>query len=287
MDAHHHRLRRALGHLCAAGQAENGASETPLRVAVTGTSVGIGLEFVRQYAAAGARVYALCRSPSAATELADLAASSGGRVTVHAFDQADDASAAALKTEFAGVPLDVVINNAAAGGSGATRGDYSEEGQMFGGIDFDAWSDTMNTNVFGVMRATEALVPSLLLSPHPKLVQLSSAAGSITNAMRDGEPSPDMVTTVSGHQAGRVGSPGYFVYRSSKAAMNMVNRLLDAELAPLGVSSLVLHPGTVQTRMNDSGILPSESVGGMVARIEEMRSDKIEFMMFDGTPISW
>ena len=87
---------------------------------------------------------------------------------------------------------------------------------MFGGIDFDAWSDTMNTNVFGVMRATEALVPSLLLSPHPKLVQLSSAAGSITNAMRDGEPSPDMVTTVSGHQAGRVGSPGYFVYRSSK-----------------------------------------------------------------------
>ena len=69
--------------------------------------------------------------------------------------------------------------------------------------------------------------------------------------------------------------------------MNMVNRLLDAELAPLDVSSLVLHPGTVQTRMNDSGILPSESVGGMVARIEEMRSDKIEFMMFDGTPISW
>ena len=217
MDAHHRRLRRALGHLCAAGQAETcGASESPLRVAVTGTSVGIGLEFVRQYAAAGARVYALCRSPSAATELADLAASSGGRVTVHAFDQADDASAAALKTEFAGVPLDVVINNAAAGGSGPTRGDYSEEGQMFGGIDFDAWSDTMNTNVFGVMRATEALVPSLLLSPHPKLVQLSSAAGSITNAMRDGEPSPDMVTTVSGHQAGRVGSPGYFVYRSSK-----------------------------------------------------------------------
>ena len=75
--------------------------------------------------------------------------------------------------------------------------------------------------------------------------------------MRADEPSPDMLTTVSGHQQGRVGSPGFFVYRSSKAAMNMVNRLLDAELAPLGVAMVVLHPGTVQTRMNKTGALPA------------------------------
>ena len=104
---------------------------------------------------------------------------------------------------------------------------------MFGSVDYDAWADTMNTNVFGVLRATEAIVPSLLLSNDPKLVMISSAAGSITNATRAGEASPDMADTISGHQEGRVGSPGFFVYRSSKAAMNMVNRLLDCELAPL------------------------------------------------------
>lgn len=88
------------------------ASPPPLRVAVTGTSVGIGLEFVRQYAASGARVFALCRSPSAATELAEVAAASNGRVTVHSFDQTDADSVAALSEELSGVPLDVMINNA-------------------------------------------------------------------------------------------------------------------------------------------------------------------------------
>jgi NAD(P)-dependent dehydrogenase (short-subunit alcohol dehydrogenase family) len=260
-----------------------------LRVAVSGTSVGIGLEFVRQYAAAGSRVYALCRSPAAATDLAAIAGQSRGMVTVHVFDQSSSESAAALKAELAGVPLDVVINNAAVGGSGPTRGDYAAEGQTFGDIDYAAWADTMDTNVFGVMRATEALLPSLLLSGRgPKLVQLSSAAGSISNAMRDGVASPDMVRTVSGHQQARTGSPGYFVYRSSKAAMNMVNRLLDCELSPLGVSTLVLHPGTVITRMNSSGITASESVGGMRARIAELEmGETVEFMMFDGTRIQW
>ena len=88
------------------------SSSPPLRVAVTGTSVGIGLEFVRQYADAGARVYALCRSPAAATDLAAVAAASNGRVTVHALDQTDAESVASLREELSGVPLDIMINNA-------------------------------------------------------------------------------------------------------------------------------------------------------------------------------
>jgi NAD(P)-dependent dehydrogenase (short-subunit alcohol dehydrogenase family) len=135
----------------------------------------------------------------------------------------------------------------------------------------------MNTNVFGVMRTTEALVssmvssvvtdgsahftclqirsqrlmriccadrnqvPSLLLSRSPRLVVISGIFGSITNQTRVGEPSPDV--------SGRSGSGGYFVYRSSKAALNMVSKLLDVELAPAGVRSVVLHPGGVQTRL--------------------------------------
>ena len=140
---------------------------------VTGTSVGIGLEFVRQYAAAGATVHALCRNPAQATELQAVADdSAAGLIRVHEYDQTNEASVRALQLRFAGVPVDILINNAAAGGSGPTRSDYAVEGQSYGEIDYAAWADTMNTNVFGVMRTTEALVPSLLLTTRPKLVQV-------------------------------------------------------------------------------------------------------------------
>ena len=68
-----------------------------------------------------------------------------------------------------------------------------------------------------------------------------------------------------------------------------VNRLLDCELAPLGVSSLVLHPGTVVTRVNGSGIPASESVEG-IAELEYQKLDgleTVEFLMFGGTQIQW
>ena len=64
------------------------------------------------------------------------------------------------------------------------------------------------------MRTVEALTPSLLLSPSPRLVHISGIFGSLTNQVRAGTPSPDV--------AERTGSAGYFIYRSSKAAANMV-----------------------------------------------------------------
>eukprot|EP01046_Picozoa_sp_COSAG06_P056498 COSAG06_NODE_10706_length_1631_cov_2.529373_1_plen_318_part_00 len=207
------------------------AAATPSHVAVTGASSGIGLEFVRQYAEAGARVYALCRNPAGAAELAEVAAAAPpGSVSLHAHDQDSAESCAAVATEFAGVPLDTLINNAGVGGSPGARSrtsDFGQEGQQFGSIDYAAWADTMNTNVLGVMRTVEALTPSLLLSGSPRLVYICGVFGSLTNQVRVGETSPDMEE--------RSGGGGYFIYRSSKAAMNMVAKMLDVELAPLGM----------------------------------------------------
>jgi NAD(P)-dependent dehydrogenase (short-subunit alcohol dehydrogenase family) len=222
------RISCALAHL---QQPADPARATPLHVAVTGASSGIGLEFVRQYAEAGARVYALCRNPAGAAELAEVAAAAPpGSVSLHAHDQDSAESCAAVATEFAGVPLDTLINNAGVGGSPGARSrtsDFGQEGQQFGSIDYPAWADTMNTNVLGVMRTIEALTPSLLLSDSPRLVHICGVFGSLTNQVRVGEASPDM--------AERSGSGGYFIYRSSKAAMNMVAKMLDVELAPLGM----------------------------------------------------
>lgn len=181
-------------------------------------------------------MHALCRDPGSAAELQAVAAATPSEsVALHTHDQQSGDSCTALAVEFAGVPLDILINNAGVGGSGPRGADFSLAGQEFGTIDYAAWANTMDTNVMGVMRTTETLIPSLLLSQSPKLVHISGIFGSITNQVRESHESPDV--------PGRIGSRGYFAYRSSKAAMNMVCRMLDVELSPLGVRSIVLHPG--------------------------------------------
>lgn len=81
-------------------------------VLVTGAARGLGLEFVRQYAADGWRVLACVREPGAAVELARLAAASAGRGSLHRLDVADAGSIAALAAELRGLPIDVLLNNA-------------------------------------------------------------------------------------------------------------------------------------------------------------------------------
>ena len=58
-------------------------------VLITGANRGIGLEFVRQYAAEGVRVFATCRSPRKAKDLNIIAGASKGNVSVHALDVTD------------------------------------------------------------------------------------------------------------------------------------------------------------------------------------------------------
>jgi len=73
-------------------------------VLVTGANRGLGLEFVRQYAENGARVFATARTPGKADALLDLAGASQGKVAVHALDVASDASVAHLAAEIIGSP---------------------------------------------------------------------------------------------------------------------------------------------------------------------------------------
>jgi NAD(P)-dependent dehydrogenase (short-subunit alcohol dehydrogenase family) len=228
-------------------------------IMITGASRGIGLEFVSQYNADGWRIFACCRTPGQAGELNDIAANSNGRVTVHQLDVDQDASVAALKAELGEQPFDVLLNNAGIMGQrSATRGN----------IDYDAWGAAMVTNVMGPMRMVEAFADNVAASTQKKLITISSRMGSIGETKADNS----------------------IVYRSSKAAVNMVMKVVANDLGSQGVITTSFHPGWVRTDMGGSSadISAEESAGGIRQVIAGLSAgDNGGFRNYDGQVIQW
>jgi NAD(P)-dependent dehydrogenase (short-subunit alcohol dehydrogenase family) len=225
---------------------------------VTGSSRGLGLEWCRQYAAAGWRVFATCRHPATADALRDLA-QSHPRLSVHRLDVADPESAYALRAELQDEAIDVLVNNA---------GVYLEKYAPTAALRYDEWLQTLAVNTLGPMRVTEALAELVARSRRRLVVVLSSHMGSIA----------DIVT------------PGETAYRSSKAALNAAMKGLSIALGERGVGVLLLHPGWVKTRMGgpDAPLTPADSVAAMRALVEAFRMDMNgRFFRYDGTEIPW
>ena len=99
--------------ICVASATVIAQQPPPGAVLVTGSNRGLGLEFVRQYAARGWKVIATARSPEAATELRAIAAKNRD-VTVERLDVEDVAAIRSLAAKYRGTPIDVLINNAGA-----------------------------------------------------------------------------------------------------------------------------------------------------------------------------
>jgi NAD(P)-dependent dehydrogenase (short-subunit alcohol dehydrogenase family) len=228
-------------------------------VMITGAGRGIGLEFVRQYDADGWRIFACCRTPALAGEVNELAQASDGRISMHTLDVDNAASVAALKAELGDTAFDVLINNA---------GVMGQRNAERGNIDYDAWTGCMNTNVMGPMRIAEAFADNVVAGGEKKLVTVSSKMGSI----------------------GLNQAPNSIVYRSSKAAVNMVMSCLANDLAGHGVICHSFHPGWVRTDMGGQAadISAQESAAGMRAVISGLTSsDTGGFSNYDGANLAW
>ncbi|HEY1332887.1 MAG TPA: SDR family oxidoreductase [Myxococcaceae bacterium] len=222
---------------------------------VTGANRGIGLEFVKQLTARGEEVDATARDPADAGELQALA-SPGVRLRIHRLDVAEDASVAAFAQNLAPGPVDVLINNA--GVSGVKGGEL---------IDPDDVLRVLNVNAVGTLRVVRALLPRLREGKDKKIVNLTSKLGSIADA-----------------------SGGRYAYRSSKAALNMVTKLLAEDLRAEGFRAVALHPGWVQTRMGGSAapVPPEQSVQGMLQIIDGLTSEQSGRVFdFQGRDIPW
>jgi NAD(P)-dependent dehydrogenase (short-subunit alcohol dehydrogenase family) len=219
---------------------------------ITGASRGLGLEFARQYAAAGWSVTAACRDPSKAPGLAGL-----GVETV-ALDVADADSIRRAAESLRGRSFDILLNNAGVYG----------EGQQFGRLSEPEWERVMLVNAIAPLKLTEAFLPHLLAGQKKLIVFLTSRMGSIADNS----------------------SGGAYIYRSSKAALNAAVKSLSIDLAPRGVTTLLLHPGWVQTDMGGPNALvsPEDSIAGMRRQIEAVEPGQpLTFLDYTGAPVPW
>lgn len=150
---------------------------------VTGANKGLGRETVRRLAGMGWRVFLTARDIDRGTAATQELAAAGLAVEFVPLDVTADESvqaAADIVMNRAGW-LDVLVNNAGIGGPMTPPADIRAA---------DLW-DVFETNVFGVVRVTNAFLPLLRAAGHPRIVMVSSGLGSIA-ATTD----PDLVGLV-------------------------------------------------------------------------------------------
>jgi NAD(P)-dependent dehydrogenase (short-subunit alcohol dehydrogenase family) len=225
---------------------------------VTGASRGIGLELVRQYAADGWSVVATCRDPDGAAELREVASNaSGNAVTVHRLDVASEEHLEELGAALGETPIDVLVSNAAVFGGTRSR---------FPDVDWDAWTAAFAVNTVGAIRVPLRLWRNVAASRERKIVFVSSRAG----LPREAAPNRS------------------YLYGSSKAALNSAARLLALDLAPQGVTAVLVNPGHVQTGIGGARarMTPTESVTRVRAVIRGLTpADAGKFLHYDGTEL--
>jgi NAD(P)-dependent dehydrogenase (short-subunit alcohol dehydrogenase family) len=135
-------------------------------ILITGANKGLGHEATRRLIAEGHDVWVGARDAAAGTQAAE---SLGARFV--ALDVTDDASVAAAVATVrdAGTGLDVLVNNAGVVGSMTAPRDTTA----------DDIAKTYNTNVFGIVRVTQAFLPLLDESENPVIVNVASGLGSL------------------------------------------------------------------------------------------------------------
>jgi len=234
-------------------------------ILVTGSNRGIGLALVQEFAGKGWNVIATCRTPKKATELKALAAANP-KVIIEQLDVTDLGQIGKIAARYRGVPIDVLFNNAAWLGTPI-------ENQQLGRLDRQLFHDVMDTNVYGPLKLSEALVPNVEASRQKKIIGMTSGLGSLA-------------------LMGRMSR--FYYYQMSKAAMNMGMRALRNDLQGRGITVALLAPGMVETDMlEDSGysgtaLKPAESAAGLYKLVAELTpQDNGLPMNVDGKVIPW
>lgn len=194
-----------------------------MTVLITGASSGIGRATAEYFAEKGWNVAATMRSPEKETALTRFPNLKLYRLDVTDAAVIDSAIQAAI-ADFGS--LDVVVNNAGYGVDG-----------VFEAMNDDVIRRQFETNVFGLMRVTRAVIPYLRKQGKGVIIQVASMGG-------------------------RLAFPLYSIYHGTKWAVEGFSESLHYELKPLGIQVRIIEPGAIKTEFTGrsrEAIIPSQT----------------------------
>lgn len=243
---------------------------------ITGANQGVGLQVAKELAANGVTVLVgsrdITRGEAAAKEIGP------GAIALQ-LDVTDAASIAAaaerVRTEFG--RLDLLVNNAAI--SNTNKGDLSLQEyaklSLASNAPLDEVRAVWETNVFGVLAVYQAMLPLLRESSDARIVNVSSAVGSLTMNADPAFPYRSIYGPV---------------YPASKAALNAITLAMMIELEESGIKVNLVSPAFTKTKLN--GYAGTESVedgSREVVRVALLGPDGPTgtFTLWENTTIPW
>ena len=183
-------------------------------ILITGCSTGIGRATAERLTAAGHRVYATARNPGS---VADLEAKGCRTIALDVTDEASMEAAVARIDEEAG-GVDSLVNNAG----------YSQSGAIET-LAMEALRRQFETNVFGLVRMTQLVLPGMRAKGRGRVVNLSSMGANFT-------------------------FPGGGAYHATKYAVEAISDALRYEVEGFGIDVVVIQPGAIRTEFDKAAV---------------------------------
>lgn len=183
------------------------------RVLISGANSGIGRAAAIDLAAHGYRVFAGMRDLGKAEKLLEGAAAAGTTVEAVQLDvnSAESVSSCVEGIRESGGPIEVLVNNAGIALNGTVED-----------IDIDSAREVFETNYWGVLRLTQAVLPEMRTRGSGHVLNVSSVTG-------------------------RIAALGQVIYASSKWAVECLSENLAQEMAPFGIRVSIIEPGITRT----------------------------------------
>jgi len=206
---------------------------------VTGSSSGIGFETSLTLARCGFFTYATVRNLGKGASIKSIATKEGLPIRVAQLDVTEDRSindaVHSIMSEVG--KIDVLVNNAGYGLNGA-----------FEDLAIEEIKAQFETNLFGVIRVSQAVLPIMRKQKSGIIINISSAAG-------------------------RFGYPGESAYVSTKFAIEGLSESMVYELEPFGIRVLLVEPGPIRTNFADGMVSakksqdPTSPYGGFMKKL--------------------
>ncbi|MET7970938.1 SDR family NAD(P)-dependent oxidoreductase [Micromonospora sp. NPDC005305] len=243
---------------------------------ITGANKGIGRATAEQLAALGMTVLIGARNARHGDEAAAALRAAGGEAHAITLDVTDPATvlAAARQVEERFGHLDALVNNAGISGAGNVA-PLDVRGQIPSVADLNIVRAVFETNVFGVITVTNAMLPLLRRSPAPRIVNLTSDAASLTITSDPDGPF--------------AGLPPAAAYAPSKTALNALTLQYANELRKDGILVNAAAPGFCATDINQhTGHRTAAQGAAVVVRLATLGADGPTGGFFsENGPIPW